>query len=92
MSNVVAVIRILPESDTYDLQKLREDLRSALPADGKVRINKFEEEPLAFGLKALKVYVIIPGDYAGGTQSIEDAFAKVPGASQVDVEIVQTLF
>ena len=42
-------------------------------------------------LKALKVYVVMPGDYEGGTQPIEDAFAKVKGVGQVDVEIVQTL-
>ena len=54
-------------------------------------VHKFDEEEIAFGLKALKAFVIMPGDYAGGTQPIEDAFAKVQGVGQVDVEVVQTL-
>jgi elongation factor 1-beta len=49
------------------------------------------EEEIAFGLKALKVFVIMPGVFEGGTQPVEDAFSKVKGVGQVDVEIVQTL-
>lgn len=92
MSRLLAVIKILPEDDSVKLEKLKASLTAALPKGEKnLFIHKFDEEEIAFGLKALKAFVVMPGDYAGGTQPIEDAFAKVKGVGQVDVEIVQTL-
>jgi elongation factor 1-beta len=92
MSRLLAVIKILPEDDAVDLEKLKEDLKAALPQGNKnLFVHKYVEEEIAFGLKALKAYVVMPGDYEGGTQPIEDAFSKVKGVGQVDVEIVQTL-
>jgi elongation factor 1-beta len=92
MSRLLALIKILPEDDAVKLDELKEGLKKALPTGNKdLFVHKFEEEEIAFGLKALKVYVIMPGDYEGGTQPVEDAFAKVKGVGQVDVEIVQTL-
>jgi elongation factor 1-beta len=92
MSRLLAVIKILPEDDAVNLEKLKEDLKKALPHGNKnLFVHKYVEEEIAFGLKALKAYVVMPGDYEGGTQPIEDAFAKVKGVGQVDVEIVQTL-
>jgi elongation factor 1-beta len=92
MSRLLALIKILPEDDAVNLEELRENLKKALPQGNKdLFVHKFEEEEIAFGLKALKAYVIMPGDYEGGTQPVEDAFAKVIGVGQVDVEIVQTL-
>lgn len=92
MSRLLAVIRILPEDDGVKLEELKEGLKMALPQGNKnLFVHKFEEEEIAFGLKALKAFVIMPGDYEGGTQPVEDAFSKVRGVGQVDVEIVQTL-
>lgn len=92
MSKLLAVIKILPEDDSVDLDKLKEGLKAALPKGEKnLYVHKFQEEEIAFGLKALKVFVIMPGDYPGGTQPVEDALAGVKGVGQVDVEIVQTL-
>jgi len=92
VSKLLAVIKILPEDDSVSLDKLKDDLKTALPKGEKdLYVHKFQEEEIAFGLKALKVFVIMPGDYSGGTQPVEDAFAAVKGVGQVDVEIVQTL-
>jgi len=92
LSRLLALIKILPEDDAVKLDGLKDGLKEALPKGNKdLFIHKFEEEEIAFGLKALKAYVIMPGDYEGGTQPVEDAFAKVKGVGQVDVEIVQTL-
>lgn len=92
MSRLLAVMKILPEDDSVNLDLVKQGLREALPKGNKnLYIHKFEEEEIAFGLKAVKVYVIMPGIYEGGTQPVEDAFSKVKGVGQVDVEIVQTL-
>lgn len=92
MSRLLAVIKILPEDDSVNLDGLKAGLKEALPkGESNLYVHKFEEEEIAFGLKALKAFVIMPGDYAGGTQPVEDAFASVKGVGQVDVEVVQTL-
>jgi len=92
MSRLLAIIKILPEDDSVSLDSLKQGLREALPKGNKdLFIHKFEDEEIAFGLKAVKAYIIMPGVYEGGTQPIEDAFSKVKGVSQVDVEVVQTL-
>ncbi len=45
---------------------------------------------IAFGLKALKVAVIM-GDKSGGTEEIEANLAKIPGVESVEVEEVGLL-
>lgn len=92
MSRLLAVFRIFPEDDRVDLNMVKDGLRDAMPKGNKdLYIHKILEEEIAFGLKALKVFVIMPGVYEGGTQPIEDAFSAVKGVGQVEVEIVQTL-
>lgn len=92
MTRLLAVIKILPEDDGVDLELLKNGLREALSKGNKdLYIHNIVEEEIAFGLKALKVFVIMPGVFEGGTQPIEDAFSGVKGVGQVDVEVVQTL-
>jgi elongation factor 1-beta len=92
LSRLLAVIKILPADDAVHMDDLKAALKESLPKGNKdLFIHKFEEEEIAFGLKALKVFVVMPGDYEGGTQPVEDAFSSVQGVGQVDVEIVQTL-
>ncbi len=89
-NNVLAIFKIYPEDDQVDLEDLKNRLREALPK-GNVYIYRIIEEEIAFGIKALKVFVIMPPFFEGGTQPLEEAFSKVKGVSQVDVEFVQTL-
>ena len=88
-AKVLAVLKVFPESNEVSLEELKKKLEQVLPE--KVSINKFEEEPIAFGLKALKVYAILPPDIAGGTESLEKAFREVEGVSEVEVELVHSL-
>ncbi len=83
MGEVAAKIRIMPSGLDVDLNKLKEDLKKAIP--GGARLHSFAEEPVAFGLKALMVVVKV-GDMEGGTEKVEEAFAKVKGVENVSVE------
>jgi translation elongation factor 1B (aEF-1B) len=49
------------------------------------------EEPLAFGIKALKILVSMPEDYEGGTDALEEAVRSVQGVEDVQVEAVTRL-
>lgn len=91
-SNLLAIFRIFPEDDQVDLESLKERIKEALPKGNEnLFIYKITEEAIAFGIKVLRVFVVMPPVFEGGTQPLEDIFSKIKGVGQVDVEIVQTL-
>ncbi|HDM36978.1 MAG TPA: elongation factor 1-beta [Candidatus Syntrophoarchaeum butanivorans] len=82
MGEVAAMIRVMPEGVDTDLAKLQERLENSLPEG--VRVHGFKVEPVAFGIKALMVTVILP-DTEGGTDAVEAAFSEVEGVESVQV-------
>jgi len=85
MGEVVAVIRVMPDSADRDLRKLEDGLRAVLPKSAKLQ--GVQVKPIAFGLKAL-VFGVTVNDAEGGTEAVEEAFAKVPGVESVNVEMM----
>lgn len=82
MGEVAAKIKIMPSSMDVDLDKLKEDITKVIPQGAK--LHGFAEEPIAFGLKALIVVVLV-GDIEGGTEKVEEAIGKVEGVESVSV-------
>ncbi len=77
MGEVVAVIRVMPEDpDKFEAMKAK--------VEESVKAEKIEEEPIAFGLKALKVTVVVK-DEEGGTEAIEEKLKGIPEVSDVQV-------
>jgi len=74
--------RVLPEGVEVDLEELKKKIQGALPAGAALRAS--ETKPLAFGLKALHVLVVLD-DKKGGTEQVEEAIAKVPGVQSVEI-------
>jgi len=75
MGDVIAVFRILPDApDSFG--KVKEQVESLKPA-------KFEEEPIAFGLKAIKVTFIIP-DAGGVMDEMENKLNAIDGTQSVE--------
>lgn len=70
----------MPESVDISLDKLKAEIKN-LKIIGK--INDIQEEPVAFGLKALKVLTIIP-DEGGLTEKVEEAVRKVAGVQSAE--------
>ncbi len=85
MADVIALIRIMPDSADRDLNKLMDNLKAAMPASGKLQ--RFDLKPIAFGLKAIMATVTVD-DSSGGTEPVEQAFSKVEGVENVSVESV----
>lgn len=88
MAKVLMEIKIFPEDIETNLNQLKQEIQVALPSDAKLQ--KTEEEPIAFGLKALKVYVIVK-DEEGTAEAVESAISKVKGVSQIQVEMATRL-
>jgi elongation factor 1-beta len=82
MGDVAATIKIMPESVETDLNELKSKLETVIPDGAKLFGSRIE--PVAFGLKAL-IMVILVGDIEGGTEQVEAAFATVPGVESVQV-------
>ncbi|MEA1894683.1 MAG: elongation factor 1-beta [Euryarchaeota archaeon] len=82
MGEVVAVIKIMPNGVDVDLENLKENLAAVMPAG--IDLSGIAEEPIAFGIVALMVTVVV-GDVEGGTDSVEKAFAEVSGVESVQV-------
>jgi len=80
---VLASIKIFPNDANIDLSGLKNKIQSSLPAGSTVQ--KFDEEPVAFGLVALIAYVVLPEDAAGHMEQVEEAIRSIDQVSQIEV-------
>ena len=75
MGDVIAVFRILPDSpDSFE--KVKQQVGGLGP-------KQVDEEPVAFGLKALKVTFIIP-DEGGRMDELENKLNAIEGTQSVE--------
>jgi elongation factor 1-beta len=88
MGEVVATIKVMPESPDVDLEKIKEEIIKSIPEGAE--FHKIDEEPIAFGLVALKVMVVVD-DGEGGTEEVEEVLSKIENISSVEVEDVRRL-
>ena len=87
--SIVASMKIFPEDIIISPTELKETIKNALPVN--VTLHKVEEDPIAFGLVALIIYVVFPD--AGGDElgKIEEAIRKVKGVSEVETLLVRRI-
>jgi len=79
MGSVAVIARVMPESPDVDLERLKTELRKKLPG-----IQDIREEPIGFGLKALKLAAVV-NDAGGETDAIERALAEVAGVERAEI-------
>ena len=89
MARVAVVLRVLPNSVEIQPSELLEKIRMNLPGD--YQILGSGEEPIAFGLKALKIIISIPEETEGGTEQLEQFIKGIDGVEEVEVETVHRL-
>ena len=83
MAKVLASIKIFPNEANIDLTPLKSKVEASLPAGSSVQ--RFEEEPVAFGLVALIAHVILPDDAAGHMDQVEEAIRAISMVSEIQV-------
>lgn len=88
MGEVVATIKLMPKSPEIDINKTKEKVERSIPDDAE--LYKIEEEPIAFGLVALKVMVIV-GDAEGGTEKVEENLSNIEEVSNIEVVDIRRL-
>ena len=82
MGEVALQYRILPEGLEVDLDVLLASIKNALPAGASLRAS--EQKPVAYGLKALHVLIVMD-DKKGGSEVVEEALGKVPGVQSAEM-------
>jgi elongation factor 1-beta len=88
MARVVMTIKIMPDDLDVDLDNLLEQVKNAIPEG--TDIGAVETQPVAFGLKALRMN-LAREESMGGTDDIEAAISAIEGVSQVEVERVSRM-
>ncbi|MGY5864834.1 MAG: elongation factor 1-beta [Candidatus Thorarchaeota archaeon] len=88
MARVVMTLRIMPNDVEVDLDDLLERIKTAIPEG--TDLGATETQPVAFGLKALRMN-LSRDESMGGTDDIETAIGAVEGVSQVEVERVSRM-
>ncbi|MFQ6020569.1 MAG: elongation factor 1-beta [Candidatus Aenigmatarchaeota archaeon] len=80
MGDVAITLKIMPDSPETNLENIKEEIAKL------VKIQDSKIEPIAFGLKALKILVITPD--TGGTEELEAKIKTIDGIAEVEVESV----
>lgn len=79
MGNVAVTFKVMPEGPEVDMEKLKQEISKV------VKIQDSRIEPIAFGLKALRILIITQDK---GTEDIEKKIKSIKGISGIETESV----
>lgn len=88
LGKVAISFKVMPSDETKDIDRIRDDLSKELSRDFVLGNSKVEE--LAFGIKVLKIIVIVD-DKGGVADRAEERIRSFPGIGEVDVEEVSLI-
>ncbi len=86
MAKVLVSMKINPADENVDLDKLVQKIKEKLPKEYEVV--KHEKTYVAFGLYALRLYVVMPEEFEGGTEQIERFLTDMPEIASIDIDYV----
>ncbi len=89
MAKVLASIKVFPNDANIDMGILKSKVQASLPAGSSVQ--RFDEEPVAFGLVVLIAHVILAEDAEGKMDQVEEAIRAVDLVSEIQVQSVRRL-
>jgi len=87
MAQVVITMQIMPENPEVDLSAIQTEATKMI-ADFGAEVGKVEYEPVAFGLKALKL-IFVSDENKGDTEKLEEKISAIPGVMSVEVTDVR---
>ena len=90
MTGIVAVIiKILPDSPDANLKAIEQEAKKTLEKQGAKNLS-FKEEPIAFGIKAIKAKFAWPEEKS--TDIIEATLQKISHVSSTQIEDYRRAF
>ena len=86
MAKVLVAVRVNPKDIDVDLDRIVDEVKAKLPKEFEVV--RHEKVYVAFGLYALRLFIIMPEEMEGGTEEIEKVLTSIEDVASVDVEMV----
>ena len=83
MAQVVVTLKIMPESPEVDLGNIETEAKAKIQDFSQTPEMKTEQEPIAFGLKALKITFVMD-ESKGSTDSLEESIKNIDGVNSVE--------
>lgn len=84
MAQAIITLKIMPETPDSDLAKIEEEaVREIKDFAGDTEIKK-EIEPVAFGIKAIKITFVME-ESKGGTEALESNIKNINGVISAEV-------
>jgi elongation factor 1-beta len=87
MGSIKVLYKVFPEDIVENFDDLKKKVEACLPESSAVE--GYDEEPIAFGLKALLIQVRFPEAETGVVDEFETEVAKIQGVSQVQTVMVR---
>ncbi len=84
MASIIITIRVMPGSPDVDLNELENKVMKEIKKFTGETETKNEIEPVAFGLKALKITFVMD-ENKGSTEKLENNISKIKGVNSVEV-------
>ncbi len=88
MGDVLITYKIMPSGVDIDFEAMKEEVKKRIGGIG--RVVEFDLQPIAFGLKALIVKVVVK-DEGGITDRIEEELSNIDNVQGVVVEEVSLI-
>ncbi len=83
MGDVIVTLQVMPSSPDANLKHIEDGVKTVITQFGG-RVGKVEIEPIAFGLKAVKLFFLLD-ENKGGTDDMEADILKVAEVESVSV-------
>lgn len=84
MGDILSVYKVYPE-EIEDIDKIKLALDKGFGEPFKIA--KIEIEPIAFGLKVIKLGVVFPDKIDGLLDKLEDSIKKIDGVRDIEIEV-----
>ena len=78
MGKVILELRVMPKDVEIDLEKIEKEIVE------KVKPEKIEKEPIAFGLVAIKITKVVE-EVEGVVEKLENEIRGIEGVGEVEV-------
>jgi|TARA_B100001971_G_C18267464_1_gene594909 elongation factor 1-beta len=83
MANVVVTLKIMPESPEVEFSLIQNKAEEEIKKFAGNTETKTELEPIAFGLKALKI-IFVMDESKGSTEPLEESIKTISGVNSVE--------
>ncbi len=88
MANAIITVKIMPDSPEVDLAKVEEEAKKTIAELAGEGETKTEIEPVAFGLKAVKI-IFVMDEAKGSPDPIAEKITQIEGVNSAEITDVR---